>query len=391
MPRIKKAYCLKKKGEYYYYKFPEMTTYKTTNLKSEAKAQKFVLDLIEQKNKENGIYTETNKTFGAYTKNYFVWGECPHQKRRKRERKELSQRYCHECYKTLDKKVRPVSWFMRKKMNEIRRRDILDLIDELCQSYSNGVVNDVITILRLIFNDAIFYEDIDRNPMSKIEKLSEEKKEKVVFTHEDFMRMYPIEDEAEIIRLYGSFSKFIFEFIECNTGMRNGEVRALRWKDIDFDNNIINIRQAFKDSSTKIIGTPKSRKTRITGLCDVLKKMLIKYRNKYATHTDPNDFVCCWDDGRPYRYETTRDTHEKVLKKLGIDHRGQHILRHTFNSKLRGKGYASDLAIRTTTGWGDEEIQGNYTHIEEEASKDIKKGQDKVWKDIQKVKLKKVG
>ena len=205
------------------------------------------------------------------------------------------------------------------------------------------------------------------------------------------MKMYPIEDEAEIIRLWGSFSKFIFGFIECNTGMRNGEVRALKWKDIDFDNNIINIRQAFKDSSTKIIGTPKNRKTRITGMCDVLKKMLIKYRNNYATHTAPNDFVCCWEDGRPYRYETTRDTHEMVLKKLGIDHRGQHILRHTFNSKLRGKGYASDLAIRTTTGWGDEEIQGNYTHIEEEASKDIKKGQDKVWKDIQKVKLKKVG
>ena len=91
MPRIKKAYCLKKKGDYYYYKFPEMITYMGTNLKSEAKAQKFVLDLIEQKNKENGIFTETSMTFGAYTKGYFVWGECPHLKRRNRVRKDLSQ------------------------------------------------------------------------------------------------------------------------------------------------------------------------------------------------------------------------------------------------------------------------------------------------------------
>ena len=125
-------------------------------------------------------------------------------------------------------------------------------------------------------------------------------------------------------------------------------------------------------------------------MCAVLKKMLIKYRDKYSAHTAPDDFVCCWDNGEPYRYETTRDTHEKVLEKLGIGHRGQHVLRHTFNSNLRGNGYASDLDIRTSTGWRSEEIQDNYTHVEEMSSQNIKKGQDKVWKDIEKVKLKKV-
>lgn len=61
MARTKKVYCLKKKGDYYYYKFPEMKTFRTTGLKSEDKAQKFVIALLEQKNKENGIFTETTK------------------------------------------------------------------------------------------------------------------------------------------------------------------------------------------------------------------------------------------------------------------------------------------------------------------------------------------
>ena len=155
-----------------------MKTFRTTGLKSEDKAQKFVIALLEQKNKENGIFTETTKNFGQYTKDYFVWGKCPYFTRKNRAGKNLTQRYCHECFKTLDKKIRPVSWFMRKKMTEIRRRDIIQLTDELCQSYSNGVVNDVITVLRLIFNDAVFHEDIDRNPMSGITKLYEEKKKK---------------------------------------------------------------------------------------------------------------------------------------------------------------------------------------------------------------------
>ena len=128
------------------------------------------------------------------------------------------------------------------------------------------------------FNDCIYREDIENNPMSCIKKLVEKKSEKVPFTMEDYRKMFPINNEEEIIRLWGSFSKFILEFIECNTGMRNGEVRCLKWEDIDFDNNTIVIRHSFKSGSTDRIGLPKNGRTRLTGMCDVLKKMLKLYR-----------------------------------------------------------------------------------------------------------------
>lgn len=384
MGREKKPYCIKKKGDYYYYKLPSMKNYKSTELKSETKAEKYVLDLIKQIDKDNGVIIDTDKTFASYTKDYFIWNKCPYFTRRMRQGKNLTQRYCSECFRVLDTKIRPISWFVRKKMKDIRRKDILNLIDELCEKNTNGVVNDCISVLKLIFNDCIFREDIDRNPMTGIGKLEEKKKEKVPFTFNDYNRMFPINNEEEIIRLWGSFSKFICEFIECNTGMRNGEVRCLKWEDIDFDNNIIYVRHAFKDNSTNIIGLPKSKKTRLTGMCDTLKRMLIIYRDNYSNYTEPNDFVCCWEDGRPFRYETTKDTHKKVLKELGIKHRGQHLYRHSFNTNLRGNDFVSDLDIRTTTGWRSEEIQDNYTHTEIISSQNIRKGQDKIWKKIKK-------
>ena len=33
------------------------------------------------------------------------------------------------------------------------------------------------------------------------------------------------------------------------------------------------------------------RQERMTGMCEVLKEMLILYRNKYTNHTEPSDFV----------------------------------------------------------------------------------------------------
>ena len=187
MGRMTKPYCLKKKGDYWYYKLPSMTTYKSTFLTSKTKSEKYVLDLLEELNKKNGVVGETEKTFGEYTKDYFIWGKCPYFKRRiEYEGRNLTQRYCEECFKTLDKKIRPISWFMKKKIKDIKRKDIILLIEDLKKKNSNGVVNDCITILRLIFNDCIYREDIENNPMSCIKKLVEKKSEKVPFTMEDY-------------------------------------------------------------------------------------------------------------------------------------------------------------------------------------------------------------
>ena len=48
MGREKKPYCIKKKGDYYYYKLPSMKNYKSTELKSETKAEKYILTDVKK-------------------------------------------------------------------------------------------------------------------------------------------------------------------------------------------------------------------------------------------------------------------------------------------------------------------------------------------------------
>ena len=55
------------------------------------------------------------------------------------------------------------------------------------------------------------------------------------------------------------------------SGLRLGELRALRWEDIDFANRIVHVRHSFTYGNE---GTPKSSKVRSVPLIDQAAKAL---------------------------------------------------------------------------------------------------------------------
>ena len=82
-------------------------------------------------------------------------------------------------------------------------------------------------------------------------------------------------------------STFICAFLTaCYTGMRTGEVFALSWDDIDFENKIIKINKTvyakIKDDKGRwYLGTTKTKgSSRKVFICDTLYKVLSKYKEK---------------------------------------------------------------------------------------------------------------
>ena len=268
-------------------------------------------------------------------------------------------------------------------MKNIKRKDVLDFRDYLRQTNTPGVVNDCMEVLRLIFNEGIFREELEYNPLSGVSRLDVKPKPKTPYTPDELRKMFPIDNEDEIIRIWKTFGDFIVEYLEFNTGMRNSEVRCLKWKNVDLDNQIIYVRESFKDEYNKIIGPPKNGKERMTGMSDNLKRMLVLYKDKYTTFTNPDDYVCCLKkSGKPLPKKHTSLRHKQGLEKAGVSYRGQHVYRHTFNSLLKGK--VKDWDIQTTTGWSDGDIQKRYTHTESNSVKQITKGINSLWKEINK-------
>jgi integrase len=112
------------------------------------------------------------------------------------------------------------------------------------------------------------------------------------------------------------------------TGMRMGEMRALRWRDVDFAGGRITISRAFSwdtESSTK------SRQMRTVPLARQAGEVMLALRGR-ARFTGRGDFVFCRPDGGEVDRSAIRRRFVAAQGEAGLRVRRFHDLRHTFGS-----------------------------------------------------------
>ena len=117
------------------------------------------------------------------------------------------------------------------------------------------------------------------------------------------------------------------------TGLRIGELLALTWNDMDFDKNILSVTKTCHDGNEngkhiRIIDTPKTENSRRQiPLSKTLIKMLKDMKKKRKC-----EFVIA-DGEKPVYIRSYQRTFELFLKKLGLQHKRFHSLRHTFATR----------------------------------------------------------
>jgi integrase len=136
------------------------------------------------------------------------------------------------------------------------------------------------------------------------------------------------------------------------TGMRQGELVALRWRDIDWTAGLVRVRRNFTRGRW---GTPKSRRsTRAVPLADRLAGELERHFQRSAYGTDDDLVFCHPHSGRPYDASKLRQRFYAALKAAGMEDRlGRsggitfHSLRHTFGTRMAAVG----VPMRTLQEW----------------------------------------
>ena len=206
-------------------------------------------------------------------------------------------------------------------------RDCNDFIDDLLDTLAPKTVRDIISKLNSIFK---YYED-EKNVKLKIKKMSLPKLVKRKIQILSKKEKYKLEKYC----LEENNLKTLGILICLNTGIRIGELCALKWENINLEERKIYIKKTIervyikKEKKTKIIiDTPKSnssiREIPINNkLYEILKKMKGKSKkNEYVLTGSDTHYI----EPRNYQY------HFKViLKKSKIKASYKfHALRHTF-------------------------------------------------------------
>lgn len=169
---------------------------------------------------------------------------------------------------------------------------------------SPATINRELACLKTLFNKAIEWEKAERNPAAKVKK----------FREPNTMERILTPDESD--RLLNSASPVLRSvlLLALNTAMRSGEIKHLRWRDVDFVKGFILI----EDSKSG-----RSRKIPMSGpVFDMLHEMS---RNREFVFENPKTQTC---------YTSFKTAFEGACRREEIKGVRFHDTRHTAISRM---------------------------------------------------------
>lgn len=148
------------------------------------------------------------------------------------------------------------------------------------------------------------------------------------------------------------------------TGMRVGELSALMWDDIVFDEELIIIRHSEKfDRSTKqsTITTTKTGKERVFPLVDEIKNLLFRVRNFEIKNGFYGEFVFQDKEGRLTKSKISDAVRNYTMSDEFSGIKSIHAIRRTVNSRMKCSGVSTTIAS-SLLGHTERVNEQNYTY-----------------------------
>lgn len=284
-----------------------------------------------------------------------------------------------------------------KYIGQITTKDIQKLIDDHANPPNKDIkplamsgLKRILQLLRPCFRKAMEEEIIYKNPcdnvlLPKVSCIQTETKVQFSLTPQElelFQRAaiskYKTTDE------YCSRDAFILLLI-INLGLRVGEMLALKWEDIDFNNRIVYINKTVQsniENFDKVHGNnatynriKKSTKTSSGVRTLQLNDAVIWYLNELKQYDERNsiksDYISCTNVGTLNCSRNLQRSLDRLVNKSGITrHVTLHTLRHTFGSTLLRNGVNIEV-VSKLMGHANITITYNkYIHsIKEEEAK----------------------
>jgi len=154
------------------------------------------------------------------------------------------------------------------RLSEIRRVDVQDFADRLgARGFDASTIQNALMPLRVVYRRAVKRGDIAVNPTADLDLPAPEgKRDRIASPAEAEALLAALEDHDSVIYATALYA-----------GLRLGELRALRWEDVDLERNLLRVERAW-DALEGVI-EPKSKAGRRTvPIAKALRTYLLRHQ-----------------------------------------------------------------------------------------------------------------
>lgn len=289
---------------------------------------------------------------------------------RKKRRVRLDTYEAYQCY--YDNHLKPFFEPRNLKIDEVTPRLIQKYVDQKeKEGQSPNSINKHLVVLNGVFKEAAALQEVSFNPCTNVT---------ISRIEEEFHgTAYEAADAKRLLTAINGDAIEPAVYLGLYLGLRRSEVVGLRWGDVDFEHNVVHIRNTvvrFKTIS-EIEKTKSRASKRDLYLPKGLKQYLLSLRIRMETHRQlfgkayhDGEHICQWPDGRTYTPDYVSRRFKRILELNGLPQIRFHDLRHTAGSLLINQGQS---VKQVQEFLGHEKASTTldiYTHLSFEGKKD---------------------
>ena len=279
-----------------------------------------------------------NADFTGYLENFWDYDSSPYVREKLAYKQRITRRHCYEIICRMRKYWVPA--FKGRALNSVTRNDLKEFSMALAgKGLAPASINKIMLAGTVALSWAFREGHIADDPTKKLIKFSVAPKKPGILTPPEAQLIFasPWEDRRA----------YIGNLLAMTTGLRHGEILALRKNSIDGQLPVLHITHSWSNKDGLKEGTKNGESRKVPVLPEV-KKMLLELLTENP-HGGGNPFIF-WGmkPGSPSAWgDFLRNGLKKAMGKAGIDYKARNIVfhshRHFYCARLADKMTAEQI------------------------------------------------
>lgn len=321
----KRAYLLKKRGNYWHVRFSDESTFHSTHFRSRYDAERFAHRESERRKRSRS----PDATLDEFTHDFFIWDTCKWVARQRAKNRSYTEPVAQNNRGILLNHILPR--FGKSKVSEITAVEIEDWLISL--SLAAQTKNHILYAFSTVLKEAKRDRILDRNPVEDIEPMGDDSKPTSALTDTEMAALFPADPDA-FDTVWPEFQFGVMFTLMVSSGMRSGEARALEWPSVIFDVPGVLVFQAV--TANRKLGPTKGKERRGAIIPGWTAELLRRWQQASGQDTE---FVFRSVRGGFHSKETVYRKFVEAVDRAGIRRRARRIvprcLRTTYNTRTR--------------------------------------------------------